>query len=172
MTEAPSIKEALEPFASVPPHSNPDQRLLVIDAGNGPYHFLQSDLDRAKAALATFQPDGERRAAIAPLRNRLADLIHQNYEPPPEGFPETEPWNGGALDIVDMIIEEILASGLVQDEAAIRRDEREKCAEIADKHAASLDNEWNREIGKANDLREVAEDIAIAISSARDGGAS
>lgn len=42
------LRAALRPFAEVPPHSPPSRRLLVADAGTGPYHFLQSDLDQAK----------------------------------------------------------------------------------------------------------------------------
>lgn len=42
------LRATLKPFAEVPPHSPPDRRCLVADAGAGPYHFLQSDLDRAK----------------------------------------------------------------------------------------------------------------------------
>lgn len=44
------LMAALKPFAEVPPHSPPGRRCLVADANSGPYHFLQSDLDRAKEA--------------------------------------------------------------------------------------------------------------------------
>lgn len=59
----------------------------------------------------------------------------------------------------------ILATGLASDEAAIRADERERCARIADEHSLSYDNEWNRNLGKASDLVEACEDIAAAIRS-------
>jgi hypothetical protein len=49
----------------------------------------------------------EARLREAPLRQRLADIICENYECPPDGYAETEPWNGGALEIIDMILEEI-----------------------------------------------------------------
>lgn len=63
----------------------------------------------------------------------------------------------------------LLATGIVPDEAAIRADEREKQrerdAKIADEHASSYDNEWNRKLGKSNDLVEACDDIAAAIRS-------
>lgn len=59
----------------------------------------------------------------------------------------------------------ILASGLAPNESAIRADERERCAKIADEHSLSYDNEWNRNLGKASDLVEACEDIAAAIRS-------
>ena len=50
-------------------------------------------------------------------------------------------------------------------ETAIRADERERCAKIADEHSLSYDNEWNRNLGKASDLVEACEDIAATIRS-------
>lgn len=47
--EIERLRAALKPFAEVPPHSPPSRRCIVVDASSGPYHFLQSDLDRAKA---------------------------------------------------------------------------------------------------------------------------
>lgn len=44
------LRQALEPFAMVPPGGHGEtERLIVMSAGNGPYHFLESDLVRAKA---------------------------------------------------------------------------------------------------------------------------
>ena len=63
------------------------------------------------------------------------------------------------------IVDAILATGLVPDESAIRADERERCAKIADEHSLSYDNEWNRNLGKASDLVEACEDIAATIRS-------
>lgn len=47
--EIEKLLAALKPFAEVPPHSPPTRRCIVMDAGAGPYHFLQSDLDHAKS---------------------------------------------------------------------------------------------------------------------------
>lgn len=47
--EIERLRAALKPFAEVPPHSPPERRCMVMVVSSGPYHFLQSDLDRAKA---------------------------------------------------------------------------------------------------------------------------
>ena len=86
----------------------------------------------ARRVLATFQPSGERREAIAPCM----------YVGPCG-------WKG------------TLASGLVQNEAGIRADEREKCAEIADREA-----EFWQDAESSS-----ARIVAANIRSARDGGA-
>lgn len=52
------LRTALEPFAYVP-RDLPERRCIVVDAGDGPHHFLQSDLDRAKR---TFRGDDEQEA--------------------------------------------------------------------------------------------------------------
>jgi hypothetical protein len=58
-----------------------------------------------------------------------------------------------------------LADAIVAEMDRRVADEREKCAKVADKHASSYDNEWNRKLGKANDLVEACEEIAAAIRS-------
>lgn len=59
----------------------------------------------------------------------------------------------------------ILATGLVPDEAAIRADERERCAQILDEAA----QDWNRirDPGMANNARSYAKKIRAAIRSNR-----
>ena len=54
---------------------------------------------------------------------------------------ETSPMeNGLAVTIVGLSeADAILAVGLVQDESAIRYDEREKCAKVADDHVENFD---------------------------------
>jgi len=68
-------------------------------------------------------------------------------------------------------LEAAIASGALVPAAQLAA-ERERCAKVADKHAASLDNDWNKKLGVANDLREVADDIAAAIRAIEPGPAS
>lgn len=45
-----ALREALAPFQGVPPWPVPDARCMVVQVTAGsPYHFLQRDLDRARA---------------------------------------------------------------------------------------------------------------------------
>jgi hypothetical protein len=44
------LEEALKPFAELPPYPPAHRKLLIVDA-SGPYHVLQLDFDRARAAL-------------------------------------------------------------------------------------------------------------------------
>ena len=41
--------------------------------------------------------------------------------------------------------------------------EREACAKVCDDYGKSLNNEWNKNLGVADDLRETAEECAEAI---------
>lgn len=104
---------------------------------------------------ATFQPDGERREAIARMIEPHSNLF---VDP-----TELASWNE-ALAKADLI----LASGLVQDEAGIRADEREKCARIAERFGEPY--ALNTNTG-AMMFRAQVSKIAAAIRSARDGGA-
>ena len=122
---SPSIKEALEFYAKEYCEGWCEQ-----DAGCANFDDCGGCL--ARRALATFQPSGERREAIAPCM----------YVGPCG-------WKG------------TLASGLVQNEAGIRADEREKCAEIADREA-----EFWQDAESSS-----ARIVAANIRSARDGGA-
>ena len=47
--------------------------------------------------------------------------------------------------------------------------EREKCAKVCNEIATSLDNEWNRKLGVAPELFDVAADCAAAIRSRSEG---
>ena len=153
MTKAPSIKEALERARRYVEHHPGTQ--------------AQYDLRAIDAALATFQPDGERREAIA----RMID---------PEAFEDDRPtWHDRRVRALDKA-DTILAFGLVQNEAGIRRDEREKCADQADAHVVKeFDDAWiiarairNRnavEIAKSSGTK--VHPRVAAIRSARDGGA-
>jgi hypothetical protein len=42
---------------------------------------------------------------------------------------------------------------------------REECAKLCEQSGAGYDNEWNRKLGVADDLKEVCEECAIAIRS-------
>ena len=68
------------------------------------------------------------------------------------------------IDLFDFLTA-ILATGLVPDEAAIRADERERCAQILDEAA----QDWNRirDPGMANNARSYAKKIRAAIRSNR-----
>jgi hypothetical protein len=161
MTQAPSIKEALEDLISL------CERKLYPqpDKPNSDWMRVQA----AKAALATLQPSGERREAIARI---------------------LEPQAWAALGIGDTLAyknrrtsslrkaDQILASGLVHDEAGIRRDEREKCAKICDALGDEImeraeEAHENEEYDEYESLECAATEYsraASAIRSARDGG--
>lgn len=52
LAEIDRLRQALEPFATVPPGGYGEtERLMVTGAGGGPFHFLESDLARAKATF-------------------------------------------------------------------------------------------------------------------------
>jgi hypothetical protein len=52
LDEIERLRRALEPFATIPPGGRgADERLRVTSAGDGPYHFFESDLIRAKATI-------------------------------------------------------------------------------------------------------------------------
>lgn len=224
MTEAPSIKEALElcPFCG--------GKAELLNGGPGNWFVrctnckcTTNDVQRdaaiqlwhRRAALATLQPSGERREAIARHNQELAlgfckasfqkrfnlsdrrteeyascivDLLNmatdfasgleqqQSSTPviPREVIAKIlEPQAWAALGIGDTLAyknrrtsslrkaDRILASGLVQDEAGIRANEREKCAKALDDIETDSDGKchWT--------------DVALAtaaIRSARDGG--
>lgn len=215
---APSIKEALERLiADIEDY----ERVNNLAPSPGKKDCWQS-VTNAKAALATFQPDGERREAIAldfhtgdetpdVKRGSYAGFIvvtendngkhfafagyYLNAYPLDYGdsCPKGDGCHGDGCDdgcpttgwfydesnfeyencyypISTKVVrwapipkaDAILASGLVQDEAAIRADEREKCAKIADREA-----EFWQDAESSS-----ARIVAAAIRSARDGGDS
>jgi len=41
--------------------------------------------------------------------------------------------------------------------------EREACAKVCEDYGASYDNEWNRKLGVANDLKDACDECAAAI---------
>ena len=111
MIEAPNIKEALEDlqhFSDTQLDHNPKMQKVVATV---------------IAALATLQPSGERREAIARI---IYDAFP--FDPPCEFHPETgervlkPAWidrgNSFRQDDARRAADKILASGLVQDEAA------------------------------------------------------
>lgn len=84
---------------------------------------------------------------------------------------ETSPMEDGIASIVTIVglseaADAILAAGLVQDESAIRYDEREKCAKVADDHVENFDKTAGDEPLATTMLKkEVATEIATAIRS-------
>ena len=86
---------------------------------------------------------------------------------------EASPIEGGAARVAIVGLSEaadaILAAGLVQDESAIRYDEREKCAKVADDHVENFDKTAGDEPLATTMLKkEVATDIANAIRSSHE----
>jgi uncharacterized protein YukE len=47
-------------------------------------------------------------------------------------------------------------------QAAINH-EREECTKVCEDYGSSYDNEWNRKLGVANDLKDACEECAAAI---------
>lgn len=127
MPEAPSIKEAFDEwFAS---------NYGWLGVGD---QLLKSDMKQAwDAALATLQPSGERREAIARLATRFWSIHPKEIQD--MGLTREQ------FYVREMTT--LLASGLVQDEAGIRRDEREKCAKWHEAKATGIkkyyDDEFN-----------------------------
>jgi len=84
---------------------------------------------------------------------------------------ETSPMEDGVGRIVTIVglseaADAILAAGLVHDESAIRRDEREKCAKVADDHVEKFDKTaGNEPLATTMLKKEVATEIANAIRS-------
>jgi hypothetical protein len=83
---------------------------------------------------------------------------------------ETSPMEDGVARITIVGLSEaadaILAAGLVQDESAIRYDEREKCAKVADDHVKNFGKTAGDEPLATTMLKkEVATEIANAIRS-------
>jgi hypothetical protein len=84
---------------------------------------------------------------------------------------ETSPMEDGVSRTVTIVglseaADAILAAGLVQDESAIRYDEREKCAKVADDHVETFDKTAGDEPLATTMLKkEVATEIANAIRS-------
>lgn len=148
-----------------------------------------SDFARSLAADARHDIDGERAEDQIYYLARWFDAMVAFYtKPPPAGerreaiAARLRSCCGDDLDYAKyvpttLLLEaaHLLASGLVQDEAAIRADEREKCAKIAKERAMKLR-------AKAKSLKQPhrqhyfaqaieASIISDHIRSARDGGA-
>lgn len=68
------LLEVLKPFAEVPAATPPTMRCRVVDAGSGPYHFLQSDLDKVREFY---------RAVFAPTP---PETMAGKYGGPPNGY--------------------------------------------------------------------------------------
>jgi hypothetical protein len=171
---APSIKEALEKCAAalqLLPRFEDD----VIQFTGHWAHFkpmsVAAILDEANTALATLQPSGERREEIARIMVRN-DPNYETYHMPGDA-PRMWKSQSGYVGITSELSEDcaervrkradhILASGLVQDEAGIRKDERDKQKE---RDAALIKTLFHPDSAKEADR------IAAAIRSARNGGA-
>lgn len=66
---------------------------------------------------------------------------------------------------IDRLVRAVLATGLVPDEAAVRADEREKCAKVAEEHSFELDIVWWLGATKKDVSAETCRSIASAIRS-------
>ncbi|WP_416192969.1 Lar family restriction alleviation protein [Nitrobacter sp. TKz-YC01] len=164
---APSIKEALElkpcPFcggSDVVCCDQGDDDFAVTCKSCGVSSRFDDDKSKAVAAWntrATLQPSGDRRGAIA---QALAEKWPGDYMQGDDEC-EREP-NALAYETADAAI---LASGLVQDEAAIRADERERCAKLVECDCCDV-------CGESPGFPKCANEIAAAIRSARNGGES
>lgn len=185
---APSIKEALKPCPFCGGEAQLCQGIggLVIQckyekcngtAGPAYTEDQAAEIWNNRAALATFQPDGERREAIKALAHRFWS-IHPS---------EISAKNLTREEFYEREMTKLLASGLVQNEAytatleqkladavrdnaAIRADEREKCAKIAENHSFLRGIEWWMTSTKKDVSAESCHSVASAIRSARDGG--
>lgn len=147
----PSIKEALIDLISLCERNLYPQP----DKPNSDWAKVQA----AKAALATLQPSGERRDAIA---RALAEKWPGDYM---QGDDECdrEP-NALAYETADAAI---IASVLVQDEAAIRADELEKLLGVV---TDKLKDETSERYAKGWNNALIS--VCAAIRAARDGGGS
>lgn len=128
--------------------------MIELKKHGSDYHHRTDPAVMAKieSALATLQPSGERREAIAQQIEPWA-WAHKDSG---KGMRGVQGWIDSSLDAADLI----LASGLVQDEAAIRADEREKCAKIVESNDVPI----------AYGVGAVRSEIASRIRSARTGG--
>lgn len=193
MIEAPSIKEVLElkpcPFCGGKGRVYQLQsakelwrvRYENCDVGPNPTFGAKDAVNawNTRSAVATLQPSGERREAIARIARSVLMDDPKSNDPDKWLVPlDIE----GVDDLCEQVADAILASGLVQDEAAIRADEREKIVKDADKKAADLldaAEKLRAYIGATKlayteaDLHEqagtVVQAFAAAIRSARDG---
>lgn len=150
---APSLKEVLE--------------LVIASHENNTWSSNRKGLvSKSRAALATLSPPaGERREAIARIIDPGAFAALGNSYVVPTVYEFSR------MKIAREKADLVLASGLVQDEAAIRADEREKCAEIADRAAGVWDSDNNMMEYSGLTVAAECEGIAAAIRSARDWGA-
>lgn len=132
-------------------------------------------LEAGRSALDTLQPDGERREAIARAIARAIctakgvnpDCLHQNYddnEPIDHTDARGRTYHYGWRNQLHIADAAILASGIVQDEAGIRADEREKCA------ARVQDMKFPKPIKGCRYEHVCRHEIVSAIRSARTGG--
>lgn len=117
-----------------------------------------------RVALSTLQPSGERREAVA--RDTWASIeqyLRDECGLDCYGFSE-----GDRANCINVIVNaDFLASGLVQDEAAIRANEREKLLGVV---TDKLKDETSERYAKGWNNALIA--VCAAIRSARDGGAS
>lgn len=175
----PSIKEALvlsdehyEAVETLRTYSWLYTNRLDDEARRRTLDRIDAALAVVRSALATLSPPaGERREAIArAVRSVLMDGLESND--PGNWLVPVDAEDIG--DLCEHVADAILATGLVQDEAAIRADEREKCAKLCDERAVKLR-------AKATGMKQShahqyydrdteARVIAAAIRSARDGG--
>lgn len=171
MTQATSNKEALEllpcPFCCGVAellNGGPENWFVRCTNCKCTTNDVQRDaavqLWHRRAALATLQPSGEGREAIARHNQELAlGFCKASFQ---KRFSlsdsRTKEYAACIADVLDLATD--FASGLVQDEAGIRADERENCAKIADREA-----EFWQDAESSS-----ARIVAAAIRSARNGG--
>ena len=123
MTKAPSIKEALNRIQDQIADLQGEHEVMAgpFDASKWKIEVSIADL---QALVATFQPDGERWEAIARIIRKNIAYGHE--------------YAVGVKKATDEIL--AIASGLVQNEAGIRADERQKC--IRDMQRAYPEHAW------------------------------
>ena len=107
-------KEALRPFAACIFNDNGD---ITIDTS----HLRTEDYMRAKSALASIQGED----AV----ERVKALAHRFWSIHPSTIAAM---NLTREEFYAREMMALLATGLVPDEAAVRADEREKCAKVAE----------------------------------------
>jgi hypothetical protein len=159
-------KEALEFYAD--PIAWKKQHDLEDSVRVPDFYDETSFGDMAKEALASLQgEDTVERAARALV---CTDPNYRIYHMPGDGPRDwmtrigyrrkTSELTESAAESVRVSARAILATGLVPDEAAIRVDEREKCAKVAERDSRSI---LAKEVGYEPDFYKHARFIAAAI---------
>ena len=89
---------------------------------------------------------------------RIAELLAKARK---DAHSQFGPSSVDMIELVSLYQAELTRLRAELDTAHRERDEmRERCAQVADRHAKELDNDWNRRQGSAEYMVEVATDIA------------